>query len=325
MAAERFKKRRKAHALQDAGAISSAVEISARFWSACALRRFGFAPAAFFRLALALAFLFFAPNSHPQSAIPDPKSLYEVRPGADPNGIDKYYMGRQIAHVMGHQAADWLERPTREAEEHTEEMINLLNLKPDENVADIGAGTGYITWRMARKVAPTGKVYAVEIQQEMLDLLAQNMKDRGISNVVQTLGTVSDPRLPTNALDLIIMVDVYHEFDHPYEMTDAMVRSLKKGGRLVFVEFRKEDPNVPIKELHKMSVAQVKKEMSIFPLQYSQTFTNLPWQHVIVFTKKDKPRASVNPQNAPGVASLSTNPPRVKVEGVRVNTGSINR
>ena len=210
---------------------------------------------------------------------------YEIRRAEDPNGIGKYYMGRQIAHVMGHVAAEWLERPTREAEEQTEKMIDLLSLKPGEQVADIGAGTGYVTWRMAKKVAPAGKVYAVEIQQEMLDLLSANMKQRGVTNIVPALGTVTDPKLPTNALDLIIMVDVYHEFDHPYEMTDAMVRSLKPGGRLVFVEFKKEDPTVPIKEVHKMSEAQVKKEMAIHPLTHSQTLTNLPWQHVIFFTK----------------------------------------
>jgi ubiquinone/menaquinone biosynthesis C-methylase UbiE len=250
---------------------------------------------------------------------------YELRRGDDPNGIDKYYMGRQIAHVMGHQAADWLERPTREQEEHTQEMINLLDLKPGENVADIGAGTGYISWRMAKKVSP-GKVYAVEIQQEMLDLLGANMKERGISNVVQTLGTITDPKLPTNAIDLIIMVDVYHEFDHPCEMTDAMVRSLKVGGRLVFVEFRKEDPNVPIKEVHKMSEAQVKKEMSPFPLAHSQTITNLPWQHVIVFKKnpsgRTNTRGSVDLQPAPKVPSIAPAAPapaRVKIENTSAN------
>jgi ubiquinone/menaquinone biosynthesis C-methylase UbiE len=210
---------------------------------------------------------------------------YETRPAADPNGIAKYYMGRQIAHVMGHQAADWLERPNRELEEKTDAMIESLNLKPGDVVADIGAGTGYITWRMAKKVAPNGKVYAVEIQQEMLDLLSENMKKRGITNVVQALGTITDPKLPTNTLDLIIMVDVYHEFSHPFEMTEAMVRALKIGGRLAFVEFKKEDPNVAIKEVHKMSEAQVKKEMSIHPLQHSQTVTNLPLQHVIIFKK----------------------------------------
>lgn len=245
---------------------------------------------------------------------------YEVRPAEDPNGIGKYYMGRQIAHVMGHQAADWLERPEREQEEQTEKMIDWLRLKFGDNVADIGAGTGYITWRMAKKIAPTGKVYAVEIQQEMLDLLSANMKQRGISNVVQTLGTVTDPKLPANALDLIIMVDVYHEFDHPYEMTDAMVRSLKPGGRLVFVEFRKEDRSVPIKELHKMSIAQVKKEMSIHPLEYSETITNLPWQHVIIFKKLQKPRASVDLPEGPAVPSLSTKAPRIQVGNTAVNS-----
>jgi precorrin-6B methylase 2 len=220
------------------------------------------------------------------SAFGQEQQRYEIRRAEDPNGIGKYYMGRQIAHVMGHVAAEWLERPSRESEEQTEKMIELLGLKPGEHGADIGAGTGYVTWRMARKVAPGGKVYAVEIQQEMLDLLSANMKQRGVTNVVPVLGTVSDPKLPTNALDLIIMVDVYHEFDHPYEMTDAMVRALKVGGRLVFVEFKKEDPKVPIKEVHKMSEAQVKKEMAIHPLDHSQTLTNLPWQHVIFFTKK---------------------------------------
>jgi ubiquinone/menaquinone biosynthesis C-methylase UbiE len=237
-------------------------------------------------LTAALGLIIIAAADNPKSEIPNPQSFYELRPGADPNGIDKYYMGRQIAHVMGHQAADWLERPERQQEENTDQMIELLNLKPGDNVADIGAGTGYITWRMAKKIAPNGKAYAVEIQQEMLDLLAANMKQRGLTNVVQTLGTVTDPKLPADTLDLIILVDVYHEFDHPYEMTDAMVRALKPGsGRLAFVEFRKEDRNVPIKDLHKMSEAQVKKEMSPFPLKHLTTHTNLPWQHLIIFQK----------------------------------------
>jgi ubiquinone/menaquinone biosynthesis C-methylase UbiE len=213
---------------------------------------------------------------------------YETRATYDPDGINKFYMGRQIAHVMGHQGARWLERPEREQEEQTDKLIDALNLKPGDVVADIGAGTGYITWRMAKKILPTGKVHAVEIQQEMLDLLATKMKERGITNIVQTLGTITDPKLPTNAIDLIIMVDVYHEFDHPYEMTEAMVRSLKPNGRLVFVEFKPNDPAVQIKPVHTMSEAQVKKEMAIFPLQHVQTVTNLPMQNIIFFKKTAK-------------------------------------
>ena len=212
---------------------------------------------------------------------------YEIKPGEHPAGINKYYMGRQIAHVVsGNENALWLERPEREKEEQTTEMIELLKLKPGDVAADIGAGTGYITWRMAKKVAPIGKVYAQEVQQEMLDIVAENMKKRGVTNVVFTLGTATDAKLPANALDLIIMVDVYHEFDHPYEMGESLVRALKAGGRLVFVEFRKEDPKVPIYEPHKMSEAQVKKEMTLHPLEWVETLNVLPWQHIIVFKKK---------------------------------------
>lgn len=225
-----------------------------------------------------------------KTAIAEAARQYEQKAPEDPDGIGKYFMGRQIAHVMGHQGADWLERPEREKEEHTDEMINLLDLKRGEKVADIGAGTGYITWRLAKRVGPEGRVYAVEIQREMLDLLQEKMKARGITNVVNVLGSVTNPALGENNLDLIIMVDVYHEFDHPFEMALEMVRALKPGGRLVFVEFKKEDPNVPIKEVHKMSEAQIKKEMSIQWLEHSQTFTNLPWQHVVVFKKKPDPQ-----------------------------------
>jgi precorrin-6B methylase 2 len=246
---------------------------------------------------------------------------YETRPPEDPAGIGKYYMGRQIAHVVGgNENALWLERPEREKEEQTTKMIDLLGLKPGDVVADIGAGTGYISWRMAKKVAPYGKVYAEEIQQDMLNIIAENMKKRGVTNVIPTLGTPTDPKLPANALDLIIMVDVYHEFDQPYEMTQSLVHCLKPGGRLVFVEFRKEDPKVPIYEPHKMSIAQVKKEMSVQQLQYSETLTNLPWQHVIIFKKTDlKPRTGVDLRSAPRVDSLSPKPPRINVSNVRLN------
>lgn len=211
---------------------------------------------------------------------------YELRAVHDPNGIGKFYMGREIAHVMGHQAADWLERPEREEEEKTALLIESLKFKPGENVADIGAGTGYLTRRIAPKILPRGKVFAVEIQQEMLDVLTNKLARLGITNVVPVLGTITDPKLPANSMDTIIMVDVYHEFDHPFEMTEAMCRALKPGGRLVFVEFRAEDEAVPIKRVHKMTEAQVKKEMAPHPLAWKETIGTLPWQHVIVFTRK---------------------------------------
>src|SRR3954463_13014811 len=159
----------------------------------------------------------------PENASTNQSPRYEVRSDHDPNGIGKFYCGREIAHVMGHQAADWLERPERVQEENPDLMVDLLRLKPGDAVADIGAGTGYISWRLARKVAPKGKVYAVEIQQEMLDLLSTKMKERGVDNVLGVLGTITDPKLPDSSIDLVLMVDVYHEFSHPYEMMQAIV------------------------------------------------------------------------------------------------------
>jgi len=211
---------------------------------------------------------------------------YEIRKEHDPNGIGKFFMGREIAHVMGHQAADWLERPERDQEERPDLLISALKLNPGDAVADIGAGTGYYTRRLAKLVGDKGKVYAVEIQQEMLDLLTNKMAELNIRNVQPVLGTVTDPKLPGSSLDLIFMVDVYHEFDFPYEMIDAMCRSLKPGGRMVFVEFRGEDPKVPIKLVHKMTEAQVRKEMSLHPLQWVETVGILPWQHIIIFQRR---------------------------------------
>src|ERR1043165_4100952 len=190
---------------------------------------------------------------------------YEFRREHDPNGIGKFYFAREIAHVMGHQAADWLERPEREAEEKPELLLEALKLKPGDVVADIGAGTGYYTWRLARLVGEKSLVYAVDIQQEMLDLLDKKMAERKITCVKGVLGTITDPKLPPGSVDLVLMVDVYHEFDHPFEMMEAICKALKPGGRVVFVEFRTEDPKVPIKEVHKMSEAQVRKEMTIHP------------------------------------------------------------
>ena len=213
------------------------------------------------------------------------KPPYENRANHDPNGTGIFYMGREIAQVMGHEAADWLDRPEREAEEAPSLLIKALGLRPGMVVADIGAGSGYLTFPMARLVGPKGKVFAVDIQQEMLDIIRQKMPEQKVKNVVTILGTITDPKLPANSTDLAMMVDVYHEFDHPYEMADAMVKGLRKGGKLVFVEYRKEDPNVPIKEVHKLSVAQVRKEMSLFPLKWVKTNNILPRQHIIIFEK----------------------------------------
>ncbi|HMJ92297.1 MAG TPA: class I SAM-dependent methyltransferase [Candidatus Acidoferrum sp.] len=213
---------------------------------------------------------------------------YEVRREHDRDGIGKFYMGREIAHVMGHQAADWLERPERDREENTALLVESLKFKPGEMVADIGAGTGYFTRRIATRITPGGKVFAVEIQQEMLDVLTNKLAGQGITNVVPVLGTVQDPKLPAAGIDTILMVDVYHEFDFPFEMVESMCRALKPGGRMVFVEYRAEDESVPIKRVHKMSEAQVKKEMTPHPLKFDQTIRVLPWQHIIVFRKTEK-------------------------------------
>ncbi len=215
-----------------------------------------------------------------------PEARYETR-ARTRDGIGKYYFGREIAQVMGHQGASWLERPEREEEERTDLLLAELKLKAGDAVADVGAGSGYFSWRMARVVGEKGAVYAVEIQQEFLDLLMANMKRRGVGDIVRpVLGTVQDPGLPEGAVDLILLVDVYHEFDFPFEMTRAMIRALKPGGRLVLVEYRGEDPAVPIKLLHKMTVAQVRKELSVHPVIFVENIRALPRQHVLVFRKE---------------------------------------
>jgi ubiquinone/menaquinone biosynthesis C-methylase UbiE len=213
-----------------------------------------------------------------------PPAVYETRP-ATPDGIGKWYMGREIAQVMGHQGAAWLERPEREQEEQPQKLIELMALKPADVVADIGAGTGYFSFRIARHV-PQGKVLAVDIQQEMLDLLKQQSERLGVKNVEPVLGTVTDPKLPASAVDAALFVDAYHEFDHPREMMENIVRGLKPGGRVVLVEYRGEDPEVPIKPLHKMTEAQAKKEMAAAGLEFVKTYEDLPRQHVMIFRKK---------------------------------------
>jgi ubiquinone/menaquinone biosynthesis C-methylase UbiE len=227
------------------------------------------------------------PGPVPAAQADDEDSRYEYRADHDPNGIGKFYMGREIAYVMGHQAILWLERPEREREERLTLLIECLSLKPGMVVADIGAGSGVISAMIADRVGVEGTVLAVDIQQEMLDAIAAKCKERGITNIEPVLGTNKSPGLKPESVDLVVMVDVYHEFDFPYEMLLEISKSLKPGGRIAFVEYRKEDPEVPIKEVHKMSEAQVKKEASLpeFGLKFKETIRKLPRQHVIVFER----------------------------------------
>ncbi len=186
---------------------------------------------------------------------------------------------------MGHRGAAWLERPERMKEEAPDRLLDSLNLKPGMTVADIGAGTGYFSRRIAGRVGSDGRVYAVDIQPEMLEILEANLKESGIHNVRPVLGNAQDPRLPEDSIDLALMVDVYHEFSHPFEMLQALCEALKPGGRLVFVEYRAEDRSVPIKPLHKMTEKQVRAEASFHPLVWIETIEELPRQHIIVFRR----------------------------------------
>lgn len=247
----------------------------------------------FFRLLFAFAPLLL-PGSLEGQALPRPDPLYETRETFDPKGINKFFLGRQIALVMGHQAANWLERPERDAEERTDLLVESLDFQPGEMVADIGVGSGFIARKIAPRILPGGVVYGVDIQPEMLAVLKRRMAMFRIANVEGVLGGEKDPKLPAESIDTMIMVDVYHEFEHPFEMIEAMIRALKPGGRIVFVEFRAEDPAVPIKPVHKMSEAQIRKEMSLHPLEYEKTIGVLPWQHIVIF-RKPKPGAAVPP------------------------------
>ena len=219
------------------------------------------------------------------STLPLNPEAYEFRQLHDPEGIGKFYLGREIADVMGHEGADWLERPEREPEEKPGLLVESLRLKPGEVVADVGAGSGYFSSRLARAVGLKGRVYAVDVQQEMLKLLVRSMANRQISNVVPVLGTLTNARLPSHSVDLALLVDVYHEFSHPHEMVDSLCQALKPGGRLVLVEYRGEDANVPIKRLHKMTEAQVRQEMALHPISWEETIGVLPRQHILVFRK----------------------------------------
>jgi SAM-dependent methyltransferase len=203
----------------------------------------------------------------------------QARPGVHP------ISGRVYAGVMGYQGADWLDRPERVEEEEPDIALDALKLAPGSTVADVGAGSGYMSVKMAKRVGPTGKVYANDIQPQMLALLRQRLAREKITNIETVLGTVDDPKLPAGALDLILMVDVYHEFQQPQIMLRRMRESLKSGGRLVLLEYRKEDPAIPIRPDHKMSVAEAKLEVEAEGYGLTKVDEVLPRQHILIFTK----------------------------------------
>ena len=193
--------------------------------------------------------------------------------------------GRRYAGVMGTAGADWLVRPERAEEEQPDKAIALLHIAKGATVADIGAGNGYITWRLAQQVGPTGKVYANDIQPEMLEMLRSNMQQRSLRNVETVLGAIDDPKLLADTLDLAIMVDVYHEFSEPQKMLRGIRRALKANGQLVLLEYRGEDPDVPIRPEHKMTVVQVKTELEPEGFRLDRVLEDLPRQHILIFKK----------------------------------------
>ena len=215
----------------------------------------------------------------------NPSERYtRVPAGAD--GIGKRYMGRDIAGVMGWQGAAWLEREEREQEERGDLLLRELGLKAGMTVADVGAGTGYYARRMAPLVGSDGQVLAVDVQPQMIEMLTALAKNAKLTNIKPVLGAVDDVKLEAASVDVAIMVDVYHELEFPFEVMQSIVRALKPNGRVVFVEYRLEDPKVPIKLIHKMSEAQIRKEAVQHDLVYERTARTLPWQHVVIFRKK---------------------------------------
>ncbi len=200
--------------------------------------------------------------------------------GADPTS------GRQIAPVMSAAGADWLDRPERAAEEQPGKALDALDLKPGMTVADIGAGTGYMTLRMAARIGPSGRVYAVDIQPEMIRRLRDNARRAGLANVQPVLGVSADPKLAAGSIDLALMVDVYHELSEPQAMLRAIRTALKSDGRLVLLEYRKEDPSIPIRPEHEMTVAQAKLEVEAEGYTLARVIETLPRQHILIFTKR---------------------------------------
>ena len=232
---------------------------------------------------LFIVFLLIPLNSCPaQESLP--KEIYTFRKG-DPNGTGKWYMGREIAHVMGYQGMAWLERPDREEEEKTSLLMRNMEIQPSDTIADIGAGSGYHVFPMA-SVAREGLVFAVDIQQEMLNAIQRKQQQRGVTNVELIRGSEKSTNLPENSVNKALLVDVYHEFSFPRELMESIKTALRPDGKLYLIEYRAEDPEVPIKKLHKMTEAQAVKELKAAGFILEKNIDNLPRQHCMVFVKE---------------------------------------
>ncbi|MBL0766265.1 class I SAM-dependent methyltransferase [Marivirga atlantica] len=208
-------------------------------------------------------------------------SRYTFKEGSY-DGIGKWYLGREIAHVMGYQGMSWLERDSREKEENTSRLIKNMDIQPEDVIADIGAGSGYHVFKMA-PIASKGKIYAVDIQEEMLAAIRKKNEEKGIDNIELVKGSEKSVNLAAHSVDKVLMVDVYHEFNFPYEMIQSIKSALKPNGEIFLIEYRAEDKSVPIKPLHKMSETQAVKEMQAAGFKLKENISNLPWQHCMVF------------------------------------------
>ncbi len=212
-----------------------------------------------------------------------PACQYELMKSGHPDGIQKRYCGRQIAQIMGWEGAEWLERPERNTEEGLDQLIDRLQLKPGMKIGDVGAGTGRLSVLMVSRVQPGGQVWSVDIQPEMVHYLQARASKLGKHQLIAGLSSASNPNLPEATLDLAIMVDVYHELEYPREFLQNLMKSIKPGGQIVFVEYRANDKSVPIKPVHTMSVDQVKKEAQDIGLLFERADSSLPWQHIVFF------------------------------------------
>jgi len=251
-------------------------------------------------LVLAIAaLLLWRPWQEPDSPAPDPPAQATAPPVTPPprpdplytisdasrDGTGKFYLGREISQVMGHAAIGWLERGNREDQEAPSRAITAIDLPRDAVIADIGAGSGYYTFRLAKNIVPDGEVVAVDIQPEMIEFLRTRAKERQVTNVRPHLGTVESVKLEPASIDAALFVDAYHEFSHPREMMESVFSALRPGGLVFLLEYRAEDPEVRIKPLHKMTEAQARREMEAVGLQWSATRDFLPWQHFMIFRK----------------------------------------